>query len=57
MTKGKRARPEGTKRSMEAFFPEAIFNYVRTVEEYVFALSACFALSIVIIGLLSKTEP
>ena len=37
--KGKRARPEGTKRAMVALLHEAIFNYVLTVEEYVFALS------------------
>ena len=39
MPEGKRARPEGTKCPMAAFLPEAIFNYVLTVEEYVFALS------------------
>ena len=38
MPKGKRARPKGTKCPNEAFLPEAIFNYVPTVEEYVFAL-------------------
>ena len=39
MTEGKRARPEGTKFPSEALLPEAIFSYVLTVEEYVFALS------------------
>ena len=39
MPEGKRARPEGTKCSMAALMPEAIFNYVLTVEENVFALS------------------
>ena len=33
---------EGTKCPMAALSPEAIFNYVLTVEEYVFALSVCF---------------
>ena len=39
MPEGKRARPEGTKCMSAALLPEANFNYVRTVEEYVFALS------------------
>ena len=39
MPKGKRARPEGKKCPSAALLPEAIFNYVLTVEEYVFALS------------------
>ena len=39
MTEGKRARPEGTKCPSAALFPEAIFNYVLTVEQYVLALS------------------
>ena len=39
MPEGKRARPEGTKCPSAAFLPEAIFNYVLTVEEYAFALS------------------
>ena len=37
MPEGKRPRPEGT--PMAALLPAAIFNYVLTVEEYVFALS------------------
>ena len=39
MPDGKRARPEGTKVQIAALLTEAIFNYVLTVEEYVFALS------------------
>ena len=39
MREGKRAHPEGTKYPMAALMPEAILNYVLTVEEYVFALS------------------
>ena len=39
MPEGKRDRPEGTKGSSAALLPEAIFNYVLTVEEYVFTLS------------------
>ena len=39
MPEGKRARPEGTKCLMAALLSEAIFNYVLTVEEYVFVLS------------------
>ena len=39
MTEGKRARPEGTKCPNAALFPEAIFNYVLTDEQYVLALS------------------
>ena len=39
MLEGKRALPEGTKCPSAALLPEAIFNYVLTVEEYVFALS------------------
>ena len=39
MPAGKRARPEGTNCPSAALVPEAIFNYVLTVEEYVFALS------------------
>ena len=39
MPEGKRAQPEGTKCLMAALLPDAIFNYVLTVEEYVFALS------------------
>ena len=39
MSEGKRARPEGTKCPSAALLPEAIFNYVQTVEEYVFDLS------------------
>ena len=39
MPEGNRARPEGTKFPMAAPLPEAIFNYVSTVQEYVFALS------------------
>ena len=38
MPEGKRARPEGTKCPSAAVLPEAILNYVLTVEEYVFAL-------------------
>ena len=40
MTEGKRARPEGTKCPSVALLPEAMFNYVLTVDEYFF-----FALS------------
>ena len=39
MPEGKRARPEVTKYPSAAVLPEANFNYVLTVEEYVFALS------------------
>ena len=39
MPEGKRAWPEGTKCPMAPLLPEVIFNYVLTVEEYVFALS------------------
>ena len=39
MPEGKSARPEGTKCPMAALLTELIFNYVLTVEEYVFALS------------------
>ena len=39
MPEGKRARPQGTKCPSAALLPEAIFNYVLIVEEYVFALS------------------
>ena len=39
MPLGKRARPESTKCPSATLLPEAIFNYVLTVEEYVFALS------------------
>ena len=39
MPDGKRVRPEGTKRSSAALLPEAIFNYVLTVEQSVFAPS------------------
>ena len=39
MAEGKRARPEDTKCPSAALLPEAIFNYVLTVEEYIFALS------------------
>ena len=39
MPEGKRARPEGTKCPSMDILPEAIFNYVLTVEDYVFALS------------------
>ena len=39
MPEGKRDQPEGTKFPMAAVLPEAIFNYVLTLEEYVFALS------------------
>ena len=39
MPEGKRARPEGTKYPSADLLPEAIFNYVLTVEEYVSALS------------------
>ena len=39
MPEGKRARPEVTKCPSAALLPETIFNYVQTVEEYVFALS------------------
>ena len=39
MPEGKRAQPEGRKSPSAALLPEAIFNYVLTVEEYVFALS------------------
>ena len=42
MPEGKSARPEGTKSPMVSLLPEAIFNYILTVEEYVFALSVCF---------------
>ena len=35
MPEGKRAQPEGTKCPMAALLPEAIFNYVLTVEVYV----------------------
>ena len=38
MPAGKRARPEGTNCPSGAFLPEAVLNYVLTVEEYVFAL-------------------
>ena len=39
MPEGKRARPEGTKWPRMALLPEAVTNYVLTVEEKVFALS------------------
>ena len=39
MPEGKSARPEGTKGPSAALLPEAIFNYVLTVEDYVFILS------------------
>ena len=39
MPEGKRARSEDTKCPSAALLPEAIFNYVLTVEEIVFALS------------------
>ena len=39
MPEGKKARPEGRKCPSAAVLSEAIFNYVLTVEEYVFALS------------------
>ena len=39
MPEGKRARPEGTRCPSAVLFPEAIFNYVLTVDEYVFAFS------------------
>ena len=39
MPEGKKARPEGRKCPSAALLSEAIFNYVPTVEEYVFALS------------------
>ena len=39
MPEGKKARPEGRKCPSAALLSEAIFNYVLTVEEYVFALS------------------
>ena len=39
MPEGKRARPEGTKCPSAALLPGATFNYVLTVEEYVFAFS------------------
>ena len=39
MPDGNRTRPEGTNCSSAALLPEAIVNYVLTVEEYVFALS------------------
>ena len=39
MPEGKRTRPEGTKCPSVTLLPEAIFNYIITVEEYVFALS------------------
>ena len=39
MPEGKRARLEVTKCPSAALFSETIFNYVQTVEEYVFALS------------------
>ena len=39
MPEGKIARPEGTKCPSSALLPEAIYNYVLTVEEYVFSLS------------------
>ena len=39
MPEEKRARPEGPKCPSAAVLPEAIFNYVLTFEEYVFALS------------------
>ena len=39
MPEGKRDRPDGTKCPSAALLPEAIFNYVLTVEEHVFALS------------------
>ena len=39
MPEGKRTRPEDTKCPMAALLPEAIFNYLLIVEEYVFALS------------------
>ena len=38
MTEGKRARPEGTKCPSVALLPEAMFNYVLTVDEYFFLL-------------------
>ena len=39
MPQGKRARPEGTKCPSAALLREVIFNYVLTVEDYVFTLS------------------
>ena len=39
MPEGERALHEGTKCPSAALLPEAIFNYVLTAEEYVFALS------------------
>ena len=39
MPEGKRARPEGTKCPSAALLPEGIFNYVLTVEAYVFTLT------------------
>ena len=39
MPEVKRARPEDKRFPMAALFPEAIFNYVLTVEEYIFAPS------------------
>ena len=39
MPEGKRAQPKGTKFPSAALLPQAIFKYVVTVEEYVFALS------------------
>ena len=39
MPEGERARPEGTKCPSAALLPEAIFNYVLSVEKYVFELS------------------
>ena len=39
MLEGERARPEGTKCPSAALLPEAIFNYVLSVEKYVFELS------------------
>ena len=39
MPEGKRAQFEGTKCPIAVLLPEVIFNYVLTVEEYVFALS------------------
>ena len=38
MPEEKSARPEGTNCPMAALLPDAIINYVLTVEEYVFAL-------------------
>ena len=39
MPEEKRTQPEGTKGPSAVLLPEAIFNYVLSIEEYVFALS------------------